>query len=109
MLHKIFGKSNSRVKIPDARIAPIIADGAIATIAIGHGRLIPLVILDVTDIEELEEAIRLHAYFQEGDVVIRWGMLVGRNDYISLILDFKRPALQTVIIEFHTVSQGIAS
>ena len=78
----------------------IVADGAIATIGVGEGRLISLVILDTSRRPDLEEHIRVHQYVGAGDVNCQWGQLVGHDDTVALILSFSRPAELVAIVEF---------
>jgi hypothetical protein len=77
-----------------------VADGAIATIGVGEGRLIPLVILDTSNRPDFEEFIRIHQYVGAGDVKCQWGQLIGHHNTVALVLSFLRPAELVVIVEF---------
>lgn len=81
-------------------IAPIIADGAIASPIVGDGRLIPLVILDTSARSDIDAAIAAHVDAPEGDVRAQWGFRDGRSDQVMLVLRFERPAELAVIVEF---------
>ncbi|MGO9356973.1 MAG: hypothetical protein ACLP1D_04770 [Xanthobacteraceae bacterium] len=78
----------------------IVADGAIAYRGVGEGRQIPLVIIDTSSRPDLEEYIRLHQYFDAGDVKCQWGQLIGHDNTVALVLSFSRPAELVAIIEF---------
>lgn len=91
----------------EAKAVPIAGDAAIATVGTGHGRLIPLVILDVTERPDLAEVIRVQTHFSEGDVVVQWGRMPDRPDHVALLLRFQRPTERTAIIEFDIAKQGI--
>lgn len=91
----------------EAKAVPVAGDAAIATIGTGHGRLIPLVILDTTERPDLAEVIRVQAHLLDGDVVVQWGQLRNRFSHIALFLRFTRPAARVAIIEFEIVKQGI--
>jgi len=93
--------------LEEAKAVPIAGNAAIATVGTGHGRLIPLVILDVTERPDLAEVIRVQTHFSEGDVVIQWGRMRDRPDHVALLLRFQRPTERTAIIEFDIAKQGI--
>jgi hypothetical protein len=78
----------------------IVADAGIATVGVGEGRMIPLVILDTSSRPDLEEYIRVHQYVGPGDVKCQWGQLIGHNDTVALVLSFSRPAELVAIVEF---------
>ena len=78
----------------------IVADGAIAHPGVAEGRLIPLVIVDSSSRPDLEEYIRIHQYIGAGDVICRWGQLIGHDNTVALCLSFSRPAELVAIIEF---------
>lgn len=91
----------------EAKAVPIAGDAAIATVGTGHGRLIPLVILDTTERPDLVEVVRVQTHLLEGDVVVQWGQLPKRLNHIALLLRFIRPAARVAIIEFNIAKQGI--
>lgn len=91
----------------EGKAVPIAGDAAIATVRMGHGRLIPLLILDTTERPDLAEVIRAQAHFAEGDVVIQWGELPKRRDHVVVFLRFLRPIERAAIIEFDIARQGI--
>ena len=69
-----------QVEIPikhpwEAQPARIINDAAVATVGVGDGRLIPLVIIDSAERPDIEELVRVHKYLPPGDVKVQWGHL----------------------------------
>lgn len=96
------------VRTPEeSQILMIVGDAAIATVKVGHGHLIPLIIVDTTNRPDISEVIAMQGHLPAGDVVIQWGELVGRRDHIALILRFERPIEGMAIIEFDIAKQGI--
>jgi hypothetical protein len=94
-------------KAEEARVVPIVGDAAIATVGVGHGRLIPLIIIDTTGRPDLAEMILMHKHFPPGDVVVQWGVLPNPFDHIALVLRFQRPIACAAVVEFEIVKQGI--
>jgi len=90
----------------EASPVKIVWDGAIATIGVGEGRLIPLVIIDGSDRPDIEELIRIHQYLPSGDVESQWIQLKGGEGKICLRLRFKRPVELVAILEFDIIGQG---
>lgn len=78
----------------------IVADGAIATEALGEGRLIPLIIVDAHNRADIVEIVRIHQHTGQGDVGAQWVQIEGRPGTVSLVLRFIRPAEATAIVEF---------
>jgi hypothetical protein len=91
----------------EARVVPIVGDAAIATAGVGHGRLIPLVILDTTNRPDLAEVIEAQAHLPAGDVIVQWRSLPKRRDHIALVLNFLRPTERAAVIQFDIAHQGI--
>lgn len=91
----------------EAQVVPIVGDAAIATPYVGHGRLIPLIIIDITKRPDLAEVIEAQAHLPAGDVVVQWGSQPKRTNHICLIIKFQRPIERTAIIEFDIAKQGI--
>lgn len=84
----------------------IVSDGAIATGVIGDGRLIPVLVLDTTKRRDVDELIRVHQHFGPGDVVCMWGSITGSDDRVCLVLNFTRPTVTTIVLEFDVLKQG---
>ncbi len=91
----------------EAQVVPIVGDAAIATVGVGHGRLIPLIIIDTTNRPDLAEVIAAQAHLPEGDVIVQWGSLPKHHDHIALVLKFQRPTERAAVIEFDIAKQGI--
>jgi hypothetical protein len=101
---------SSFIPIPDqisGEPVPIISDGALATVIVGEGRLIPVLILDTSKRSDIEDLVKAHALLPPGDVKSRWGYLNQSKNNIALILSFERPSNILVIIEFNIVDQGV--
>jgi hypothetical protein len=101
---------NRRVKRTFKRLneqpVPIVADAAVSTSAVGHGRLIPLVIVDTTNRPDVDELIRVHQHVRPGDVISQWASLQDSSARIGLLLSFKKPMELTVLLAFDTLKQG---
>jgi hypothetical protein len=91
----------------EAQVVPIVGDAAIATVGVGHGRLIPLIIIDATNRPDLAEVIRAQVHLPAGDVAVQWGLLPKRHDHIALLLKFQRPTERAAVVEFDIAKQGI--
>lgn len=85
----------------------IVGDAAIATKGTGHGRLIPLIILDTSNRPDLEQVIDAQQHVASGEVVVQWGALPKRKDHFALFLKFERPIERMAIIEFDISTQGV--
>ncbi len=81
-------------------IAPIVADGSIAIVGVGDGRMFPLVILDTTERPDIDAAIAAHDHGPPGDVRVQWGRLPHREETVTLILTLLRPVEAVVMVEF---------
>jgi hypothetical protein len=91
----------------ERRPVPIVGDAAIAAAPIADGRLIPLLIIDTSDRDDLNELIRIHEHLPPGDVDFQWGVPPGSTDRVALVLSFKKPIETVAILEFDIVAQGI--
>lgn len=90
-----------------ARAVHVVGDAAIATASVGHGRIIPLIIIDTSERQDLIEVIEAQEHLPPGDVVVQWGQLPNRDGHVALILRFERPTERAAVIEFDIVKQGI--
>lgn len=93
--------------IQESQRVSIVGDAAVATSSTGNGRLIPLVILDTRQRQDLIEVMQVHANFSEGDVVISWGSTKSRPHHVILFLRFQRPTERAAMIEFDIERQGV--
>ena len=85
----------------------IVADGAIATTALGDGRLIPILILDTAERPDIEDLVRALDRLPPGDVKSHWARRKRTKGKICLVLRFERPSEVLVILEFDVFEQGI--
>lgn len=85
----------------------MVGDGAIATVTLGEGRMIPVVIIDTSERPDVEDLIKAQEQQPPGDVESRWGRLSRSKQYISLVLAFERPSNVLLILEFDVVKQGV--
>ena len=90
----------------EARPATIISDAAIATVNVGDGRLIPLVIIDSAERPDIEELVRVHEYLPPGDVTVQWGHMENTPEFIALFLRFVRPVEAFLVLNFNIAKQG---
>jgi hypothetical protein len=90
----------------EARPATIISDAAVATVNVGEGRLIPLVIIDSSERPDIEELVRVHEYLPPGDVTVQWGHMENTPEWIALFLRFVRPVEVLLVLNFNIVKQG---
>ncbi len=92
--------------IPDSVIVPIVSDGAIATYAIGDGRMIPVLIVDCTEKVELRDHIYAHEESEAGDVTVTWATLKRDKAKVALLLEFSKPSVLEVVLQFNIKNQG---
>lgn len=78
----------------------IVADAAIATAALGHGKLIPLVILETSERPDVDEFVRIHSFLPPGDVTVGWVNYPRGKRNLSLLIQAQRPSEVTFIIAF---------
>lgn len=85
----------------------IVADGGLSVPALGEGRVIPALIIDVEDDMQVSEYIKLHSQTPPGDTKSQWAL---PNTFFSpkqvyLSLECERPMKFTFGIEFDLVKQ----
>ncbi|WP_439427763.1 hypothetical protein [Micromonospora sp. LA-10] len=95
-----------RLKLSNGDLVAIAADAAVVGPE-AEGRVVPVLILDTSERIDVEEAIRVHAHVQPGDVTYQWGMVDGNPDMVVLLLDFVRPIALRAAIGFSIESQAI--
>lgn len=96
-----------RADILDGEPVPIVADGAVATTAVGEGRLILVLILDTSKRPDIEDLVKAQARLPAGDGKSQWGRPYRSKSEIALVLRFERPINALVILEFNVADQGI--
>src|SRR5688572_26199743 len=86
----------------------IVGDAAIATVAVGEGRLIPLIILDTANRPDIVAMVQAHAKGVTGDVRSSWSdsKLLSRS-HVRLTLEFTGPSDCVVIIDFDVEKEGV--
>src|SRR4051794_2851730 len=104
---KIGGQKPRKIDKIDFRLqVPIVADGAMAG-PVAEGSLIPVLILDTTRRQDVEEVIRLHKFLPPGDADSNWALVDKMPDIVVLILDFVRPVKTRALLTFSIRQQGI--
>ena len=104
---KIGGQKPTKIEKIDSRLqVPIVSDGAMAG-PVAEGSLIPVLILDTTRREDVEELIRVHKFLPPGDVVSHWALMDKTPDTVGLILDFVRPVQTRAVLVFSIRKQAI--
>ena len=78
----------------------ITRDGAMSHPGMVDGRLVPYLILDCSDNQDIHDLIMLHQDQPPGDVISTWVKAIGRNDVVYLELEFTRPTPAKFMIEF---------
>lgn len=101
-----------KVEIPikhswEVQPARIVSDAAVATVGIGDGILIPLIIIDSNERQDIEELVRVHDHLPPGDVKVQWGVLKSAPDSIALLLRFICPVEALLVLNFDIVKQGV--
>ncbi|HET8600460.1 MAG TPA: hypothetical protein VFL99_09045 [Segeticoccus sp.] len=54
-------------------VLPVTADGAIATAGVGGGRLVAVVMVDLSGHPQVAKLMRVHKHVGSGDVLSQWG------------------------------------
>lgn len=96
----------NKIKLPTSTIVPIIDDGAIATQNVGEGRMVPVIIVDCSEIIELRDLIYAHEdNMPPGDVECTWAVLAKDKTKVILILKFTKPSNLEVSLQFYIEKQ----
>ena len=97
----------SRITIPIRHVfegepVPIVADGSVASLGVGEGRHIPLVILDTSHRPDIDTMVQAHSQNMSGDSVCYWTIENRRFalDCPRLILETSKPSKCVIAIEF---------
>jgi hypothetical protein len=89
-------------------VISVVANAAIASEAIGDGRLLPLVILDTSDFPDLVDLFKVHDTMPPGDADSGWILIDKNYNRLGLGLQFKRPFETTFVIDFELTEHGSA-
>ncbi|SEK24985.1 hypothetical protein [Parapedobacter koreensis] len=94
------------IKVVDP-VYKTVAQGAFSSVGIGEGRVIPALIIDVEDDENIPELMRLHNELPPGDAKTQWSLpkTFFAPKHIYLIVEFLQPMEIGFVIEFHLSSQ----
>jgi hypothetical protein len=93
----------------EATGVPIVSDAAIATVPVGDGRMIPLVIIDTSGRPDIDDLVLAHKHMDgQGDVRTRWGRpnAFFDTDVVSLILMFDKPSHCVIVLTFELGRYG---
>jgi hypothetical protein len=93
----------------EAEPVPVVADAGIATVGVGDGRMIPLLILDTSKRPDIEDMVKAHHAMEgQGDVKAQWGRPDTFFDkgLVSLILTFEKPSYCLIILRLDIGKYG---
>lgn len=93
-------------KISTASIVPIIGDGGIGHPDYGDGRIIPVLIVDCAEHQQLYNLILIHEVTPPGDVVVNWGHRLLEMKNVYLTLEFSQPLKTKVVLRFSLKKQA---
>jgi hypothetical protein len=93
-------RNRARVESVDVTPVHIIADGALMNREVGHGRMCPVVLIDMSARPDLSELVRLHEHLPPGDVVTQWGFPSKPGGPAVLQLTFTSPARMSMDLIF---------
>lgn len=92
--------------IAKASEVPIVSDGAIATHSVGEGRMVPVLVVDCAEKIELRDLIYAHKDSAPGDVNVTWAIPKRDKNKVALLLEFSRPSVLEVLLQFDVKKQG---
>jgi hypothetical protein len=88
------------MRVPESKFVQVIGEGAIATRNVGEGRMIPYLLLDCAQRNDVHDLIINHDGQPPGDVISTWGSQRFSSKSVFLHLDFKRPTPANLWIQF---------
>jgi hypothetical protein len=94
------------VRVESQRTVPIVGDGAIGDPRILGGRLFPVLILDCSKHQPLEDLILAHKSTPPGDVNSSWSWRPFSRRHVYLNFEFKLPVETKATLAFEVASQG---
>ncbi|MGZ9586650.1 hypothetical protein [Paenibacillus marinisediminis] len=83
----------------------IVSDAAISSLHVVNGKNVPLVIVDTTDLPEVERAILTHTTIKNGHVNTKWGKSAA-DKYITLVFSLLDPVPIEFFVSFNAEKQG---
>lgn len=86
---------------------PIVADAVVASVGVGEGRMIPLLILETSRRPDIETMLVAHKHSGLGDVISGWS-IPSRFDtsHVSLVLEQTKPTHCVIVLKFNVADQG---
>jgi len=107
-MFKIWKRKEKQASLSDRNaIVPIVSDAAVATGAVGDGRLVPLVILDTTNRPDLIDLFKAHDKMPPGDADTTWVSIGGFEDHLGLWFRFKKPFEVDAVLNFELSEHGL--
>lgn len=100
-------KKRVRIKAKSSDlILRVSASAAIASAGIANGRNVPVIFVESDEQNRIDNIITMHETIKEGNCESSWGVTDDGKNAI-LILDFKNPIEQKVILLFDIIKFGI--
>jgi hypothetical protein len=84
----------------------IVNDAGIANKDFDNGKLVPLLILDTTTRPDIDQLIENHGSIDSGLASTSWTKTRQSDNYISLLIQFSKPVLCTILLEFYISKYG---
>jgi hypothetical protein len=97
----------SKIYIADSKILEIVADGAIASHHTADGRLIPVLIVNNSNNDDLNNLIKIHEDTPPGDAESMWAKMRFNSKVIYLVVKFKKPLEVEMSVEFNLSQHNI--
>ena len=100
---------NNWHRVIDTEPVAIVADASIANVAVGDGRMIPLLILDTSKRPDIEDMVKAqHHMRSQGDLTASWGRPDTFFDTgtVILILTFEKPSRCLILLQFDIEQYG---
>lgn len=86
---------------------PIVWDATVASVGVGEGKMIPLLILDTSRRPDIETMLLAHKHSGPGDVISGWSIPSRFNtSHVSLVLEQTKPSHCVIILEFNVADRG---
>lgn len=85
---------------------PIVADGAIARVDVGDGRLLAALVVDIRERADLKAVFAAHEAYSQGEVTSVWARPPEQEFVVLLVLKWLRPVETWAILEFPLPTYG---